>query len=103
LTNSEIFKAVIRVSDEQKQIQRDIEYLTRFIVYRYVDYDGKLDVEEYIDEGIIKIAENNIFDAGAEHNLLTTFQLLYDSLGENALRQYSDEEGRFRGRVDLNA
>ncbi len=103
LTNSEIFKAVIHVSEEQTEIQRDIEYLTRFIVYRYVEYDGKLDVEEYIDDGIIKIAENNIFDGTAEQNLLATFKLLYDLLGEDALRQYTEEEARFRGRVGLNA
>ena len=36
--------------------------------YRYVDNDGKLDVEEYIDDGIIKIAENEIFDVTAEQN-----------------------------------
>ena len=28
-----------------------MEYVSRFLVHTYVPYDGKLDVEEFIDEG----------------------------------------------------
>ena len=95
------FGNLLQISEDQKENQRDLEYLTRFLVYRYVDYDGKLDVEEYIDDGIIRIAEGKLLDDLAKLNFRETFQLLHAALGEDALKQYS--EGRFRGRVGLTA
>jgi hypothetical protein len=53
-TKWDIFDALFRVSDDQRRQQRNIEFLTRFLVYRYIPYDGRLDVEEYMDGGIIR-------------------------------------------------
>jgi hypothetical protein len=92
---------IIQSTEEQKKRQRDIEYLMRFLAYRYVPYDGKLDVEEYITSAIIKIAEEQIFKPIAEANFKETFDLLYRSLGADALKRFSD--GRFSGRVGLTA
>ncbi|HEY3911598.1 MAG TPA: DUF262 domain-containing protein [Stellaceae bacterium] len=101
LTEWDLFSALFRVSEDQQRQQRNIEFLTRFLVYRYIPYDGKLDVEEYIDAGIIEIAEGGIFDVEAEKNLRDTITLLHDALGNDALRQF--EDGRARGRVGLTA
>jgi hypothetical protein len=95
------FAQLLQITDDQKENQRDLEYLTRFLVYGYVEYDGKLDVEEYIDNGIIKIAEEQLLGPAAEQAFRDTFYLLHDALGENALKKYSD--GAFRGRVGLTA
>jgi hypothetical protein len=98
-----VFSEIFHISEDQREQQRDIEFLTRFLVYRYIPYDGKLDVEEYIDGGIIEIAERGLFDAGAEENFVNTFELLHGALQGDALRQYDKDEKRFRGRVGLTA
>jgi Protein of unknown function DUF262 len=98
-----VFTEIFYISDDQKEQQRDIEFLTRFLVYRYIPYDGKLDVEEYIDGGIIEIAERGLFDGAAEKNFVDTFELLHGALKADALRQYDNNDGRFRGRVGLTA
>jgi Protein of unknown function DUF262 len=64
----DVFAKLFHISEDQKEQQRDIEFLTRFLVYRYIPYDGKLDVEEYIDGGIIEIAERGVFDTMADEN-----------------------------------
>jgi hypothetical protein len=47
------FREVISVTDDQIERQRYLELATRFLVHNYIPYDGKLDVEEYIDDGIV--------------------------------------------------
>jgi hypothetical protein len=73
----------------------------RFIVYRYVPYDGKKDVEEYITDGMIEIIDKSILDDEVERNFRETFGLLERSLGEDALKHFG--EGEFKGRVGLTA
>jgi hypothetical protein len=101
MANIKEFSSLLHLTDDQKENQRDVEYVTRFLVYRYVPYQGRLDVEDYIDKGIVKIAELKILDNEAEKNFVETFQLLKASLGADALKQQTD--GQFRGRVGLTA
>jgi hypothetical protein len=95
------FSRLLQITEDQRDNQRDLEYLSRLLVYEYVEYDGRLDVEEYIDNGIIKIAEEQLLTPAGEQAFRDTFDLLHDALGDDALKQYSD--GAFRGRVGLTA
>jgi Protein of unknown function DUF262 len=95
------FVEIIQSTEEQKKRQRNIEYLMRFLAYRYIPYDGKMDVEEYVTSAIIEIAEKQIFVPAAEKNFDETFNLLGRALGADALKRFSD--GRFSGRVGLTA
>ena len=95
------FVEIIQSTEEQKKRQRNIEYLMRFLAYRYVPYDGKMDVEEYVTSAMIDIAERKIFTPAAEANFNETFNLLRSALGADALKRFSD--GRFSGRVGLTA
>lgn len=94
------FKKVMAASEEQIEKQKLMEYATRFLVHTYVPYDGKLDVEESIDEGIVYLATaNETQQAGATFN--ATFSYLEQAFGENALRRMVN--GSFIGRVGLAA
>ncbi len=95
------FTSCLHLTEEQSETQRDIEYLTRFLVYRNIAYDGRLDVEDYIDKGIVSIAERGILSSETVENFQKTFELLTLALGDDALKQYSS--GQFRGRVGLTA
>ena len=77
-----------------------MELATRFLVHSYVPYDGTLDVEEYVDKGIVELAERGPQDE-AGTRFTETFSLLKQSYGENALRRL--EGDRHTGRVTLVA
>lgn len=94
------FRSVLAASDDQIEKQRHMEYVCRFLVHTYVDYNGKLDVEEFIDEGIVKLAEaNETQNSGATFS--ATFSLLNQAFGGDALRRI--QQGAAGGRVGLAA
>ncbi|NRR30006.1 DUF262 domain-containing protein [Oxalobacteraceae bacterium] len=92
------FRSVISVGEEQLEKQRHIELAMRFLVHVKLPYDGRLDVEEFIDEGIVNLATIGD-DAGALNLINRTFQLLSDVAGSNALRRFSN--GQYVGKVVL--
>lgn len=92
------FRTVTSVTEEQAERQRHLEMAIRFLVHTNVPYDGRLDVEEYIDEGIVSLAQAG--DGAGAANLITqTFQLLNDVAGNNALRRF--QNGGHIGKVGL--
>lgn len=94
------FLTVLSSSADQIEKQRHMEYACRFLVHTFVPYDGKLDVEEFVDEGIVSLASmNEVANAGAVFR--GTFELLNRAYGENALRRF--QNGTFSGRVGLAA
>lgn len=94
------YLAVLSASPDQIEKQRDMEYVARFLAHTYVPYDGKLDVEEFIDKSIVDLAM-----AGAIQNAADTFNATFDLLngayGENALRRFNNAQPS--GRVLLAA
>lgn len=94
------FRCVVSLSEEQVEKQRHMELAVRFLVLAQLPYDGRLDVEEHIDEGIVQLAKAG--DAPAVVTLVTrVFTLLNRAAGANALRKHDGQ--RFSGRVGLVA
>ena len=75
-----------------------MEFAVRFLVHIYVPYDGKLDVEEYMDEGIVELAGASNGTAAADL-INRTFALLNSVAGNDALRRF--ENGHHAGKVGL--
>jgi len=92
------FQRVIALTDDQAERQRHMEFAVRFLVHTFVPYEGVLDVEEYIDEGIVKLATQNK-GAAAKTLISETFSLLDNVAGKDALRRL--ENGRYVGKVGL--
>lgn len=92
------FTNVVSVTDEQVEKQRHIEMAVRFLVHTNVAYDGRLDVEEYINEGIVDLAKDGNH-ASAADLINRTFQLLDMVAGNNALRRFTN--GNHAGKVGL--
>jgi hypothetical protein len=81
------FKEIFALNEDQIEKQRHMEMAVRFLVHANVPYNGKLDVEEYIDEGIVSLAEAG--DTESATNLINqTFQLLSAAAGNDALRRF---------------
>jgi hypothetical protein len=97
---TQAFLRVLSASPDQLDKQRDMEYVSRFLVNTYVDYNGKLDVEEFIDKGIVDLARiGETENTAAAFN--ATFDLLDQAHGQNALRRFN--QGEPVGRVLLAA
>lgn len=94
----EQFQSVVSVTEDQIERQRHMEFAVRFLVHAYVPYDGTLDVEEYIDDGIIALAGASD-GASATELINRTFALLSVVAGGDALRRF--ENGRYTGKVGL--
>jgi len=93
-----VFKAVVSVSEDQQEKQRHMELAMRFLAHAIEPYDGRLDVEEYIDESSVALAKAG--DAVGAMNLINrTFELLHGVAGGDALRRF--ENGQHAGRVGL--
>jgi hypothetical protein len=91
------FKEVANISEDQVEKQRHLELAVRFLVHANIPYDGTLDVEEYVDEGIVLLATQD--DVGQVEVLNRTFDLLQAADGANALKRF--EGGRHIGKVGL--
>lgn len=98
LAESQDFLKVIALTDEQLEKQKHFEYVSRFLVHTYVTYDGKLDIEEFIDFGLVKLASANE-TAATTACFNETFKILNDLYGGNALRRILN--GNPSGRVGL--
>ena len=90
LADYHLFLEVLSASEDQLEKQRHMEYVSRFLVHTYVNYDGKLDVEEFIDNGIVELAsKGETQEAGATFR--ATFDLLYQAHSTNALRRFVND------------
>lgn len=92
------FRNVISITDEQAEKQRHMEIAVRFLVHAKVPYDGSLDVEEYIDEGIVNLAQAGDH-ASATDLINRTFQLLNEVAGNNSFRRF--QNGTHTGKAGL--
>jgi hypothetical protein len=100
LSQRQSFLTVLLASPDQLEKQRDMEYVSRFLVHTYIEYDRKLDVEEFIDDGLVKLAGVGETQQAAEA-FNGTFDLLNAAHGANALRRFQNDVPT--GRVGLAA
>jgi hypothetical protein len=100
LADSPDFRAVLAATDDQIEKQRHMEYVSRFLVHTFVDYPGRVDVEQFIDDGIVALAEKGETQAAGD-TFNSTFALLNQAFGGDALRRFQD--GNPAGRVGLAA
>lgn len=100
MAESAAFLEVINATEEQKERQRHLEYTSRFLTHTFIEYNGTLDVEEFIDEGMQSLAAQNN-PAPQEEIFAWTFNLLQEIAGGNALRRL--ENSRPTGRIGLAA
>lgn len=92
------FRSVIAIGEDQVEKQRHLELAMRFLVHSGVHYDGRLDVEEFVDESIVSLA--TVGDEVSASTLMSrTFKILNEVAGGNALRKFSN--GQYIGKAVL--
>jgi hypothetical protein len=100
LSQREPFLRVLAASPDQLEKQRDMEFVSRYLVHSFVDFDNKLDVEEFIDKSIVDLAKDGQTQQ-AHDTFCKTFELLDTAYGQNALRRFNNDQAT--GRVLLAA
>jgi hypothetical protein len=83
----EAFGTIFDLTDEAREKQRHLELAVRFLVHLNLGYDGKLDVEEYIDHGIVELS-SQLQPQEARAQLIDTFSLLREVNGRDTLRRF---------------
>ena len=92
----EQFLDTLSITTNAEQQQKNLELALRFFVVKSMPYQGKLDINEYLDEGAVYLATNQQIDFENELLLFRrTFTLVDSALGENAFRKYNVD--KFQG------
>ncbi len=96
--NHPAFVQTVPQTNQASRNQANTELALRFFAFRNIPYDGKLNVHEYLDDALIKIAREPLFSKENEGNIFErTFMLFSRSLGDKAFKKWDGEyfKGRF--------
>lgn len=78
------FQTIFRITEDQRLRQYDVELAVRTIVHSYVEYDGKSDVQEFLDTAILDVIKSfdhqEVFDC-----IAWVIQSLHQIFGDDAL------------------
>ncbi len=92
------FNALLHLTDTAKDNQAAMDYVTRFMVFTYIEYEKKWDIEEYLDNGIIELFTEYRSDLDSYIDVFERTVSLLREIGEDSiLRRYKD--GKFQGKV----
>jgi Protein of unknown function DUF262 len=107
LSENPDFKSCAALSDRAVEEQYDMELVLRFIVFRTMAPSSlsKLgDLEEFLTDQSIALAQNRRFDYKAEETTFReTFSLLNSQLADDAFRRYDSSRKRFVGGFSVSA
>lgn len=93
---------VFRITAEQREAQRDVEYIVRLIVHTFVNYDSRLDVQEFLDAAIVDVLTEK--DQAAVMQTITwVVETLYRLFGDRALLPTEDAAPSIANRFSLRA
>ena len=93
--------AFVRTTDQTDtaiESQAGVELALRFFAFRVVPYVPGLDVHEYLDNALIKMAAGDNFDMATEGEVFTkTFKYLDEALGSLAFKRWNGQtfSGKF--------
>jgi hypothetical protein len=92
------FIGIMHPTDRLSQTQGLMDFITRFLVFSFVDYDKKWDVEEYLNNGTLELANLKIKEIKDMLKIFSRTLTLLVKTGESEiLRRF--KEGKFQGRV----
>lgn len=102
LCGTPAFGAIFRLTNEQKKVQRDLDYLVRVIVHTASDLPRATDVQEFLDHGILRV----LTEPGATEALETaewTITALHRALDSEALIPPDERQEGIAPRFSLRA
>ncbi len=93
------FVTTVAQTDKAIDKQSAVELVLRFVAFRHVEYDGRMDVHEYLDHALIEIADTEVeidWDEEKQH-FERVFLRLNAAMGERTFKRWdgSDFKGKF--------
>jgi hypothetical protein len=96
------FKRMFRISEDQHKSQKDIEYLVRLIVHTEVNFERGLDVQEFLNHGVLEVISREDSDELLD-SAAWVLETLNRVLGENAWIPPEDRAEGIAARFSLRA
>ena len=75
---------IFQITQEQRAVQRDVEYIVRMIVHTFANYDRSLDVQEFLDAAIVDILTDKDI-AEVMQTITWAIETLQRTFGDKAL------------------
>ena len=98
LSKNPSFLKLLHLSKTAAENQAAMDFVTRFFVFSYIEYDKSWDIEEYLDNGIIEIATSDKSELDKMIDVFNRTVGILEATGEeNILRRFKDN--KFQGRV----
>jgi hypothetical protein len=98
------FKLTTAQTETALEQQAGVELALRFFAFRHVPYTSGLDVHEYLDQALEKMASDPAFPRQAEEDVFTkTFHWLGDALGDRAFRKWNAQQQQFMGKFLMSS
>lgn len=93
-------EAFVETTDQTEtalESQAGVELALRFFAFRYTPYKPGMDVHEYLDDALMKMATDKTFDMNSEGEIFTkTFKFLSEALASMAFKRWNG--GAFSGK-----
>jgi hypothetical protein len=102
LALSEAAKKIFQISTSQRENQRDVEYIVRMIAHTFVEYDSKLDVQEFLDSAIVDVLSQQD-QAKVIETISWAIKILNEVGGETVLIPPDNAPEGIAGRFSLRA
>lgn len=98
----ESFKSIFRITEDQRSVQKDLEYAVRITVHSRADLPKQLDVQEFLDQSIIDIMTGPDANAAVD-DVIWGVSELHRLLGNDALLPPEDRVAGIAPRFSLRA
>lgn len=106
MSDNELFKEIIDISDKNKQEQFEKDLITRYLVARNSNLDrinSQEDIKKFLTEQIITLMNNEEIDMDKEKlDFKETVKILNETLGKDSFKKYYEEKGEFEGSFSLS-
>lgn len=104
LSQNEMFRECIALSERPLEQQYDMELLLRFLVFRTIAIDANAmkgvgyDLGGFLTDRMVEMAKNEHFNYQQEEDAFCkTFEILYEQMGSDSFRRYSPNKNKFLG------
>ncbi|MED2864956.1 DUF262 domain-containing protein [Bacillus wiedmannii] len=101
------FEVCLPLTEKQLSEQEELEYIIRFLVYRYTDtttIKGDEDIRDFITDGMLKIIADEEYNREKEKEIFVqTFEVLKEILGEESFKKFNSTKNKFYGALSITA
>ncbi len=96
------FQEIFRITEDQTQNQKDLEYAVRLVVHTYEEFQQGRDVQEFLDQAILKVMGEHCSDVVLNQTGWSV-ETLYRIFGRKALIPPEDRPPGIAPRFSLRA